>query len=219
MLRWDGSLSRRGGVGTEARTRLAESQRNLDYALSIARTDPVTALTYAQQAHALAADLVAALGAKNVLQDEGAIGPYRSNRSPFPEIDPGIVVTPGSADEIAKVLQLANNGRNPVIVRGNGFSMTGFVNGAPHRAIVLDTRRLDRVLQIDEQNMTVTAEAGLIMSELEPDTPLGIEHLVNLVVPYVEQYERPLVAPTTLPSVSTFQPSAGPASTMSCFSG
>ncbi|WP_350001818.1 TPM domain-containing protein [Pseudarthrobacter sp. WHRI 8279] len=47
--------ARRGGVGTEARTRLAESQRNLDYALSIARTDPVTALTYAQQAHALAA--------------------------------------------------------------------------------------------------------------------------------------------------------------------
>ncbi|MEE2568268.1 TPM domain-containing protein [Pseudarthrobacter sp. J64] len=47
--------ARRGGVGTEARTRLAESQRNLDYSISISRNDPVTALTYAQQAHALAA--------------------------------------------------------------------------------------------------------------------------------------------------------------------
>ncbi len=47
--------ARRGGVGTEARTRLAEAQRNLDYVLSISRTDPVTALQYAQQAHALAA--------------------------------------------------------------------------------------------------------------------------------------------------------------------
>lgn len=47
--------ARRGGVGTEARTRLAEAQRNLDYALSISREDPVTALTYAQQAHGLAA--------------------------------------------------------------------------------------------------------------------------------------------------------------------
>ena len=47
--------ARRGGVGTDARTRLAEAQRNLDYALSISRTDPVTALQYAQQAHALAA--------------------------------------------------------------------------------------------------------------------------------------------------------------------
>ncbi len=47
--------ARRGGVGTEARTRLAEAQRNLDYVLSISRTDPVTALQYAQQAHTLAA--------------------------------------------------------------------------------------------------------------------------------------------------------------------
>lgn len=47
--------ARRGGVGTEARTRLAEAQRNLDYALSIQQTDPVSALTYAQQANALAA--------------------------------------------------------------------------------------------------------------------------------------------------------------------
>lgn len=47
--------ARRGGVGTQARTRLAEAQRNLDYALSISRSDPATALAYAQQANALAA--------------------------------------------------------------------------------------------------------------------------------------------------------------------
>jgi hypothetical protein len=46
--------ARRGGVGTEARTRLAEAQRNLDYALSISSSDPTTALAYAQQANALA---------------------------------------------------------------------------------------------------------------------------------------------------------------------
>ncbi|HKU11955.1 MAG TPA: TPM domain-containing protein [Sinomonas sp.] len=46
--------ARRGGVGTEARTRLAEAQRNLDYALSIATSDPSSALAYAQQATSLA---------------------------------------------------------------------------------------------------------------------------------------------------------------------
>lgn len=46
--------ARRGGVGTEARTRLAEAQRNLDYALSIAQSDPASALAYAQQATTLA---------------------------------------------------------------------------------------------------------------------------------------------------------------------
>src|SRR5215207_923622 len=113
--------------------------------------------------HPLAAELVAALGANNVLQDDTQIAPYRRDRSPYPEIDPGIVVTPGSVDEISQVLQLANRSRNPVVVRGGGFSMTGFLPQPPGQAIVLDTRRLNRVLEIDEVNMTVTAEAGVIM--------------------------------------------------------
>ncbi|WP_028278553.1 TPM domain-containing protein [Arthrobacter sp. H5] len=46
--------ARRGGVGSEARTRLAEAERNLDYALEIQSSDPVTALSHAQQAGALA---------------------------------------------------------------------------------------------------------------------------------------------------------------------
>lgn len=46
--------ARRGGVGSEARTRLAEAERNLDYALRIQQEDPVTAFSHAQQALALA---------------------------------------------------------------------------------------------------------------------------------------------------------------------
>jgi FAD/FMN-containing dehydrogenase len=117
--------------------------------------------------HPLAAELVSALGANNVLQDDAQIAPYRRDRSPYPEIDPGVVVTPGSVDEISKVLQIANNSRSPVVVRGGGFSMTGFLPQPPGQAIVLDTRRLNRVLDIDEENMTVTAEAGVMMSELD----------------------------------------------------
>ena len=46
--------ARRGGVGSEARTRLAEAGRNLDYAVSIQNSDPVTALSHAEQAVMLA---------------------------------------------------------------------------------------------------------------------------------------------------------------------
>lgn len=47
--------ARRGGVGSEARTRLAEAERNLQQAVAVQSTDPVSALAYAQQANALAA--------------------------------------------------------------------------------------------------------------------------------------------------------------------
>ncbi|POH74660.1 TPM domain-containing protein [Arthrobacter glacialis] len=46
--------ARRGGVGSAARTRLSEAERNFDYALSISESDPSNALTYAQQAQELA---------------------------------------------------------------------------------------------------------------------------------------------------------------------
>jgi len=47
-------VTRRGAVGSEARTRLAEAQRHLDYALSLAPTDTTTALQHAQHADGLA---------------------------------------------------------------------------------------------------------------------------------------------------------------------
>ena len=46
--------TRRGGVGGEARTRLAEAQRHFDQAMQLAQSDPVAALAHAQQADALA---------------------------------------------------------------------------------------------------------------------------------------------------------------------
>ena len=46
--------TRRGAVGSDARTRLAEAQRHLDTAVGLARSAPVDALREAQQADALA---------------------------------------------------------------------------------------------------------------------------------------------------------------------
>ncbi|MGJ9402298.1 TPM domain-containing protein [Arthrobacter sp. KK5.5] len=46
--------ARRGGVGSTARTRLAEAERNLDEALRMGNHDPVAALQYANQAAHLA---------------------------------------------------------------------------------------------------------------------------------------------------------------------
>jgi hypothetical protein len=46
--------TRRGAVGPDARTRLAEAQRHVEQALAVARHDPAAALHEAQQADALA---------------------------------------------------------------------------------------------------------------------------------------------------------------------
>jgi hypothetical protein len=46
--------TRRGAIGGEARTRLAEAQRHYDEAMATGQSDPVSALSHARQADALA---------------------------------------------------------------------------------------------------------------------------------------------------------------------
>lgn len=71
--------ARRGGVRSAARTRLSEAERNFDYAVSIAETDPSNALNYAQQAQQLAQQAI------NYAQDDvdsfgGTGGPMGGGR-------------------------------------------------------------------------------------------------------------------------------------------
>jgi FAD/FMN-containing dehydrogenase len=117
--------------------------------------------------HPLEGDLLDALGADNVIRDPTALAEIGRDKSPFPDIDPGIVVTPTNVDQVVHVMRIANGSRTPVIVRGGGFSLTGFLQRAPRDSIVIDTRRLNRVLEIDDVNMTVTAETGIIVGDLE----------------------------------------------------
>ena len=63
--------ARRGGVGSEARTRLAEAERHLQQAVALQSSDPVSALSYAQQA-----DVMAAQAAEMARQDVDGFGGY-----------------------------------------------------------------------------------------------------------------------------------------------
>lgn len=62
--------TRRGGVGSQARTRLAEAQRSFDQAIGLAQTDPEAALRMTQQAHQLAAQ-----AGQQARSDVGAFSP------------------------------------------------------------------------------------------------------------------------------------------------
>src|SRR5690606_25780321 len=78
--------------------------------------------------------------------------------APFPvhrwaERMPDLVVLPGSTEEVAQVLRLANEMRIPVVPRDGG---TGLTDGAvPLRGgIVVDVKRINRIKEIDLENRT-----------------------------------------------------------------
>jgi glycolate oxidase FAD binding subunit len=81
-------------------------------------------------------------------------------------LQPRMVVTPGSAEEIASVLRCANNAGVSVIPSGGGTKLTW--GNAPHKAdLLLSTSRLDRVVEHAHSDLTATVEAGCTVEKFQ----------------------------------------------------
>jgi glycolate oxidase len=78
---------------------------------------------------------------------------------------PDIVVQVLSAEEVSKVMKYAYENNIPVTPRGSG---TGLVGAAVPvcKGIVIDMSRMNRILELDEENLTVTVEPGVLLMEL-----------------------------------------------------
>lgn len=79
---------------------------------------------------------------------------------------PLCVVTPRDTGEIARALAYLNQERIPVVPCGGGSGVSGGAEPGSG-AVVIDLSAIDRILQLDEENLTVTVEPGLILGKLE----------------------------------------------------
>ena len=78
---------------------------------------------------------------------------------------PECAVKPGSAEEICAIMKLANRERVPVTPRGAGSGLSG--GAVPvHGGIVLLCDRMNKVLEFDPANLTITVEPGLLTNEI-----------------------------------------------------
>jgi D-lactate dehydrogenase (cytochrome) len=72
---------------------------------------------------------------------------------------------PSSVDELSQVLKEANESKTPVTISG---ARTGTVGGAiPFGGCVISLERLNKIKEINKRAMTVTAEAGVILGDLQ----------------------------------------------------
>lgn len=80
---------------------------------------------------------------------------------------PQAVVWPGTVAQVQEIVRLAGAAGMPIIPLGAASGVCGGTVALGGRGIVLDLKRLHRILAIDEQSLTVTAEAGTIGEILE----------------------------------------------------
>ena len=78
---------------------------------------------------------------------------------------PEVLVRVHSTEEVSAIMKLAYERNIPVTVRGSG---TGLVGAAVpiHGGILLETTRMNKILKLDDQNLTVTVQPGVLLMEL-----------------------------------------------------
>ncbi|WP_243369986.1 FAD-linked oxidase C-terminal domain-containing protein [Geotalea sp. SG265] len=110
-------------------------------------------------------NIKAIVGSENVATERQDLLCYGYDATQM-EFLPDAVVHPGSVDEIAQVLKLANAEKIRVFPRGAG---SGFTGGALPKGggIVLVVTRLNRILRIDTENLIAEVEPGVVTEQFQ----------------------------------------------------
>jgi len=106
------------------------------------------------------------VGATYFFTDEESFAKYGSDETEKLHYAPQVVVKPRTAEEISKLLILCNQHLIPVTPRGAGTGLTG--GALPHLGgLLISMERFNSILEIDERNLQVTTEPGVITEVLQ----------------------------------------------------
>mgnify|MGYP000109065015 CR=1 FL=1 len=87
------------------------------------------------------------------------------DRGKIPNL-PQYIVYPTSTEAVSKVVRIANQHKIPVIPWGGGSGSQG--GALPvHSGIILDMKKMNKVVEVNESAYTATAEAGIIHQDFE----------------------------------------------------
>lgn len=108
---------------------------------------------------ALEVDLKTLCGDDNVLTDAASKNFFASDLYEK-GLEPDLIVSPSSPAEVAGVVKLARKYARPVYVRGGGMSYSNTFLPARKAAIMVDTRRMANVRDINTDDLYATVDAG-----------------------------------------------------------
>ncbi len=106
------------------------------------------------------------VGDNYVFADEESLDKYAHDETENLYYRPEIVVKPRTAEEISEIMKICHRDMIPVTPRGGG---TGLSGGALPQlgGVLLSTERMNTIIQIDERNLQVTTEPGVITEVLQ----------------------------------------------------
>jgi len=123
----------------------------------------------------LRTDLVDLIGSEWVRWDDQSLADHAHDTWPLSLLlahqgkltnRPGCVVQPGDTEEVAKLLEYADRARVPVVPFGAGSGVCGGVLPSAD-SVVIDLRRMNELVEVDETDLTARVQAGMMGDHCE----------------------------------------------------
>jgi glycolate oxidase len=112
--------------------------------------------------------LVKIVGEEYVTREPTLLMPYSRDQD-WPMVSPkmpGIVVRPITTEEIQQILVLASENKVPIIPLSRGLNVRGLCVPAKDNSIIVDLKRMNSILEINEDMMTATFQPGVTHGDL-----------------------------------------------------
>ncbi|TVY08457.1 FAD-binding oxidoreductase [Paenibacillus cremeus] len=105
-------------------------------------------------------ELIAIVGAKWFRDDTESLVSYSYDATPLYQSMPDGVIFPSSTEEVSAIMKVCAKHKIPVVTRGAGSNLCAGVVPL-HGGIVLVMTRMNRLIEIDQDNLTATFQTGL----------------------------------------------------------
>lgn len=79
---------------------------------------------------------------------------------------PDAIVFVENIEQVQKVVKIANKQLTPIICRGAGTNTVGACV-ATHGGIILNFSKMDKILEINPENMTARVQPGVVVGDLQ----------------------------------------------------
>jgi len=106
------------------------------------------------------------VGERYIVLDEESLNHYAHDETEQLHFLPDLVLKPRTAEEVSAIMRICDRHRIPVTPRGAGTGLSG--GALPQSAgVLISTERMNSILEIDEKNLQVTTEPGVITEVLQ----------------------------------------------------
>jgi FAD/FMN-containing dehydrogenase len=107
------------------------------------------------------------VGEKNAIRAADEMEPFLREQRDLYRGKAAMVLKPGSAEEVSKILALADKTKTPIVPQGGNTGLVGGQVSSDRKAIIVSTARMNKIREVDADANTMTVESGVILQNAQ----------------------------------------------------